>query len=423
MKLRVLVSVVALAAVACGGEAAPPRFIREIPWQGRGVWLKADAHVHTDDFSDGGYVLKDVVAKAAEHGCDVLAVTDHLDVNLTAATPEYFAAIETARNAHPQMTILAGGEWNIPPWGGDEHVTVLLSPAAERQLSEFKRLFDDHRRPTHDAELATEALRWLAANASPAEAAPVLIYEHPSRKDFRSADNVADVRAWRAVNDLVIGFAGAPGHQGLPPYGDYNVEREPTIDRWDPAVARIGDAWDTLLGQGLDVWGAHVASDFHSDKRSNDHAPCQFGATWLYAPSRDANGVLQAFRAGSFFAEHGGIARDVELHVSAPRLARPATAGEVIAVAPETTLTVRLRFVVPEEAWDGGPNRIDRVQIIAIDESGARIEYEGGRDEAATFTHSLQVPKGGVVLRARGYREVGGDRLAFYTNPVRVITE
>src|SRR5688500_7315751 len=93
----VVAYVVALASVARGSEVPAPRFVREIPWQGRGVWLKADTHVHTDDFSDGGYALKDVVAKAADHGCDVLAVTDHLDVNLTAATPAYFAAIEAAR--------------------------------------------------------------------------------------------------------------------------------------------------------------------------------------------------------------------------------------------------------------------------------------------------------------------------------------
>ena len=99
-------SVLALAASACGSEVAAPRFVREIPWHGRGVWLKADTHIHTE-FSDGGYDLRDVVAKAAGHGCDVVAVTDHLDVNLDAATPEYFAAIEAARNAHPQMAILA----------------------------------------------------------------------------------------------------------------------------------------------------------------------------------------------------------------------------------------------------------------------------------------------------------------------------
>jgi hypothetical protein len=398
----------------------PAQFAREIPWAGRGVWLKADTHVHTDDFSDGGYALRDVAGRAAE-SCDVLAITDHLDVNLHAATPEYFAAIDAARRAHPALTILAGGEWNIPPWGGDEHATVLVSPAVETRLAEFKRLFDDHRRPTHDAALAVQALQWLAENASPPGAAPVVVYEHPSRPDDRSIDNATDVREWRRVNDLVIGFAGAPGHQAMKPYGDY--EREQPIDRWDPAVARTGGAWDTLLGEGLDVWGAYVTSDFHTDKGRNfsDFWPCQFGATWLYAPGRDADAVLQALRAGSFFGEHGGIVRDVELRVSAAGLSRPAGAGEVIAVSEGADIEVTISFRVPTEGSPAAPRGVDRVQLIAIDEAGARIEFEGRPGPESTLTHTLPVSRG-LVLRARGFRELSEeDRLAFYTNPIRVI--
>jgi hypothetical protein len=316
------------------------------------------------------------------------------------------------------MTIIAGGEWNIPPWGGDEHATVLLAPAVEAKLTEFKRLFDDHRRQTHDAALAREALLWLAANANPPGAPAVVIYEHPSRANDRSADNAADLRAWRLVNDLVVGFAGAPGHQALRPRGDY--KREPTIDRWDPVVARTGDAWDTLLGEGLDVWGAYVASDFHTDKESYDYWPCQFGATWLYAPQRDAAGVLQALRSGSFFGEHGGIVREVELNVSAPGLPRPAAAGEAIAVAAGSAVTVALKFHVPATGADGGPNRVDRVQFIGVDAKGAQVLFDGPAAAGAPPPQAVLVPEGGLVIRARGYRESQGDRLAFYTNPVRI---
>src|SRR5688572_8484501 len=125
------------------GQPSGPRFVREISWQGRGVWLKADTHVHTR-FSDGKHQLPEVLAKSEVHGCDVVAVTDHLDDNLKGATAEYFASIVAARKAHPAMTILSGGEWNVPPWGGDEHATVLVSPAVESRLTEFKRLFDDY---------------------------------------------------------------------------------------------------------------------------------------------------------------------------------------------------------------------------------------------------------------------------------------
>src|SRR5205085_128756 len=120
-------------------------------------------------------------------------------------------------------------------------------------------------------------------------------YNHPSRQDASSMENVPDVLAWRKVNDLVIGFEGAPGHQGSKAIGSYHYKVKP-IDRWDPVVATVGDAWDTLLGQGIDVWGAQAHSDFHNDSPSglNDYWPGQFSETWLYAPDRSANAVLRA---------------------------------------------------------------------------------------------------------------------------------
>ena len=415
-----LIAAVCIAAgIACGAVDQAPRFTREIPWHGRGIWLKADTHIHTE-FSDGKYSVEDVIARAAGFGCQVVAITDHLDGELDAATPEYFAAIDAARRAHSEMIVLAGGEWSIPPWGGDEHATVLVHPAVERKLVEFKRDYDDYERPTHDPALAGRALQWLAAQAAVEREPPVIIYEHPSRADDRSAANGADMRAWRSVNDLFIGFAGAPGHQGIVPAGDYHKEQ--TIDRWDPVVARPGDAWDMLLADGLDLWGAYAPSDFHTDGGTlKDRWPCQFSATWLYAPRRDAAAVLQAFRAGSFFAEHGGIVREAELRVSAPGLPRPAIAGEAIAVPRAASVTVDLSFRATGTTWSGASSRVDRVQLITVDATGTRIAVDERHDGQPMLTRSLQVPPGGLVIRARGYADTSaGDRLAFYTNPVRV---
>jgi len=414
------------ALAACSSLTGPEtsRFTREVPWYGHGIWLKADTHIHTR-FSDGAHGVDEVVAKAQEFGCDVVAITDHTDGNLRAATPEYFDAIDAARKAHPEMVILAGVEWNFPPWNGEEHATVMVSPAAERRLTEFKQRFDDLGRASHDAALAGDGLRWLADNGTVSGIRPVVIHEHPSRADARSMENVANFKALRQISDLVIGFAGAPGHQGARPIGSYGY-REHAIDRWDPVAARVGDAWDTLLGEGLDIWAADAPSDFHTESPAglHDFWPGEFSETWLYAPTRDAAGVLQAFRAGSFFGDHGRIVRKVEFVITAGGLSRPAMAGEAILVPPQTTIRAEIRVEVPASAWPIGPNRLDRVEIIAIDAAGARVAASGKLEAPDTaFSSSLTVPVGGLALRARGFRDVGdGTRLAFYTNPVRVKT-
>ena len=372
-----LATLLSLCSVVCSAQA-PARFVRRI--RGRATAFNSrQIPTSTPAFPTASRTVEEVVAKAEAFGCDVVAITDHSDRDLNAATPEYFAAIDAARKAHPKLVILAGVEWNFPPWGGDEHATVLVPPAAERRLAEFKERFDDLGRSSHDAALAGDGLRWLAANATVNGVRPVVIHEHPSRTDAHSMENVANFKALRQVSDLVIGFAGAPGHQGTSPIGSYDY-KEHVIDRWDPVAARVGDAWDTLLGEGLDVWAADAPSDFHNDSPDalNDFWPGQFSETWLNVPTRDAVGVLQAYRAGAYFADHGRIVRDVALEVMAPGLARAATPGEAIAVAAGTTITAALRFDVPAAAWPAaGPNRIDRVEIITIDTDGARVAAEG----------------------------------------------
>lgn len=400
-----------------------PRFVRQIDWIGKGTWVKADTHMHTT-FSDGSHRVEDVVLKAKTFGCQVVAITDHADHDRQAATPAYHEAIEVARRLHPNMVILAGLEWNVPPYGGKEHATVLFpSEMDERSiLARFKARFDDYERKEHKPELAEAALRWLEKNASKGDVKPVVIYNHPSRKDNNSMENVADLLQWRKVNDLVIGFSGSPGHQGSKTLGSYRYKVK-TIDRWDP-MAEVGDGWDTLLQKGVDLWGARADSDFHNanPKNLNDYWPGQFSETWLYVPEKSARGVLRAFRAGSFFAAHGHIVRQVAFTVEAEGLPRPAYPGEVVELGVGTPLTVKLRCVVPKMDWEGKPNHLDKIELIAITPDAMKIVASRPltADGSVTFD-PLEVPSGGIVFRARGRRVVAsGPDLLFYTNPIRI---
>lgn len=422
--LRLVFLLLLMGLSGCAQRAPDAEFVRRIPWIGNGVWLKADLHSHSR-FSDGIREPAEVVARAKQYGCDVIAITDHTDHDLRAATDEYFQATAALRQENPDRIMLDGIEWNIPPANGDDHAGVLVpsGPEGIRALKEFKARFDDLGRDSHQEELAHEALRWLAEQCKSWPVAPVVIFNHPSRKAARSLDHLDMILRLRRTSELLVGFEGSPGHQGAATLGSY-VGSEPLMDRWDPAAARVGDLWDQLLARGEDFWGAVAFSDFHEELADGlrDHWPGEFSETWLYAPERTAAGALNALHAGSFFADHGWIVREVRLTVAAAGLPRPAWSGESITVRESASVTATIELTIPERDWAGESNRVDQVELIAIDSRRARVVATraplGG---SVALSESLTVPPGGLVLRARGRRHVvEGPDLCFYTNPIRI---
>lgn len=415
-----MLAVTAGGVIALQQRAARPRFERQIAWAGAGVWLKAETHVHTR-YSDGG-PIEPVVDHAVANGCDVLAITDHTDDGLRAATPEYHAAIAAARARAPQMAILTGIEWNVPPGKGQDHAVVLFPPALEDAAltGEFKQTFDDSDKEGENPELAEAAFTWLrrqTANGAPA----VMFLNHPSRR----ASDVAAVRTqleWlsKVGAGVFVGAEGAPGHQNATPLGAYGGALKP-VDRWDPAIAPPGAAWDQMLGAGATLSGALATSDFHGTG-NGDYWPCQFSATWLYARERSAAAALEALRAGTFVGVHGGIARDVQLSLVADGLPRPAMAGEMVGLRTGTPMTIELRATVPATDWEGQPNHVDAIELIGISGSEATVLHAGPLVDGA-LRYETTVPAGGIAIRARGRRVVeDGPDLLFYTNPVRVTT-
>ena len=397
------------------------RFDREIAWAGRGVWLKAETHVHSK-FSDGGHTVDELVDRAVANGCQVLAVTDHTDGGLNAATLEYHQALASARTRVPELVLLTGFEWNVPPGKGQDHAVVLVPSGldGEEVWSDFKRRFDDLDKTGENPELASDAFAWMRALAAEESAGPPVVFlNHPSRRaqDVGAVSRQLEFLA-RTGEGVFVGVEGAPGHQKATPLGAYGGALAPD-DRWDPAVAPPGQAWDRQLAAGRTLSGALATSDFHAES-NGDYWPCEFSATWIYARERSSDAVIEALRAGSFAGVHGGIARDVQLTVAAEGLPRPAVAGESLLLPAGTSVTITLNATVPATDWAGQPNQIDVVEIFGITGSNTTV-LASGPLASGSLRHSMTIPDGGMSVRARGRRLVAdGPDLLFYTNALRV---
>lgn len=399
---------------------AQAKFIKQIPWAEQGYWLKADTHIHSS-FSDGAHSINEIASNAIRYGCDVIAITDHSDRNLKGASFEYEQQISIARRTFPNLIIVSGIEWNIPPYDGDQHVSVLISPGPNEFeiLREFKKQFDDYQREEHRAELAIDALKWLRDISEKSESLTVLILNHPSRKLTQTSDLFTMFNDWRGENDLIVGFEGAPGHQKGSPNGSYKGPVA-TLDGWDPAIAQPGNTWDKLLLAGHDVWGVTSSSDFHAT--GDDYWPGEFSETWLYSPQRSAEGALAAIKAGSFFGVQGHIVREGTLTVWASGLERSAYPGEVISVPEGEIVLVNLKSKVPEKDFERNTNFLNELTLIynRDNESTAHTQKQI-YISSSNFETSFIVPPNGFTVRGSGKREQTDRRdYLFLTNSIRI---
>ena len=165
------------------------------------------------------------------------------------------------------------------------------------------------------------------------------------------------------------------------------------LDRWDPITAEVGGVWDTLLGEGLDLWGSSATSDFH-EWNNGDYWPCQFSETRIYARDRSGDAVIEALGAGSYFGVHGRVVSDVAFSLATKGLSRDATAGETVRLAAGAGVDVTLTATVPSEDWDHQPNRLDRLELIAIDRQGARVAARATDAPVVSLAATLTVPGG-----------------------------
>jgi hypothetical protein len=391
-----------------------------------GKWLKIDTHIHTR-YSDGNKTVSEIADKAEQFGCDAIAITDHGDKELTnVLSKRYFADIQEVSLLHPNMTIMPGFEWNIPPFGGREHATVLFAdtPSMKRDLRYFRENFDHYKEYKKQFLSAKPAFDWLNNYADKAEVKPVVIYNHPSRKDFETQENQYDLENWSQDTDVVIGFSGAPGHQRKrgKNNGSYQTLLR-TINGWDPSIAIVGGEWDRLLQKGYRVTAARAASDFHNT--GMDYWPCEFSSTHILSQSNSHNDVLTALRHGQMWAQHGNFIESVMFSATNEK-GIVHNMGEVVNVARAgQTVNINLEISLQAKDWQGFPTSLDELELIIITRYGIDvipIYIEANmRGKTLNFESPQLIDSDLTVVRVRG-RSIQPEmhHYMFYTNPIYI---
>ena len=169
------------------------------------------------------------------------------------------------------------------------------------------------------------------------------------------------MRAWRKVNDLVIGFPARPGIRAsrrLVAIVQRKAYRS-LGSRGGAPRRRMGHA----AHEGLDVWAPTRRRIFIPRIRTTWRLPGRASSRRRGSTRRTAaGGVLRALRAGTFFGVHGGIAERVEIGVTARVCREPAGAGEVLRVATGSSVVIDVRVAGPPEGleWPTESHRSDR---------------------------------------------------------------
>lgn len=312
-------------------------------WAGRGNYLIFDPHTHTE-YSDGTISQTELVALAIRSRCDVLALTDHSDIQ-GVSSPTRFNEIDALRAANPNIIIFSGLEINIPSYNGREHLSLITHPNQERRtLTALRALAEKENDDSEDKDItrAFDEDFFRGVNSYNRNGADTLvIYNHPSRMDGNTIENKNDFIAWNRWSPHLIGFEGGPGHQNTEPHGLYEDTMQ-TVNRWDHIAANVGDVWDQMLGSGYQLWGAIASSDFHD--LSFDYAPCTFARTHLEVGERTHQGVMDALRAGTFWADHGRILNRYNFSATLNETPAPAYPGSVVQLGETKNITLNVEI-------------------------------------------------------------------------------
>lgn len=350
-----------------------------------GRWLAGDLHTHSL-LSDGGWTPEEVAFRAFVYGLDYFAATDHggafrrdrFGNPFPEAVPRWitlitqsFPAVRALREAYPHKEILLGFEWNVP---GLEHANVVIAAEEPDALSSFEFLCD-----ARDNSVELDLPKWNRTRSDALSCAAFLegsygdaaflLPAHPSRQNRYG---IADLRALNdAAPDVMFGFEGIPGAQKSSVRGGYrHVPPDPheehrfrTHGGADYMAAKVGGAWDALLGEGRRFF-LFANSDFH-DK---GFWPGEYAKSYTFVKGAGPKAVVAGLRSGNSFSVTGDLIDALTFTASAGGGA--ATMGETLRVERGARVEISVAFRSPEFNNNGDAPRVDHIDLISGKISG-----------------------------------------------------
>jgi hypothetical protein len=367
--------------------------VSTVPALPSGRWLAGDLHTHTTQSADAdvSQTLDKLLDKAFNsYGLHWMAVTNHLRVStrdekgVTLATSipmslgaeryelPHVQALQAA-GTYADKLVFSGFEWDMPT---HDHIGVGLFDkttfgTSTAGMKEFEYLFTTRDAAMFDAKDiaawqvkygttrynttaadALKAITWLKDNYPDTSYA---VINHPSRN--KGSYKIEDLRSFNDIApNIMFAIEGMVGNQMEPDRGGYTAAY--TSDNAalrvyggvDQLVAKVGGAWDALLGEGRRIWNL-TDSDTHFKivgANSSGYFPGEYAKNYVFNSATGipaARDLLQGLRSGKMFSVYGDLINALDFNL-ASKDDRKEMGGELM-VASGDKVTITIRFKSP----------------------------------------------------------------------------
>jgi len=118
----------------------------------------------------------------------------------------------------------------------------------------------------------------------------------------------------------------------------------------DAMVAKVGGAWDAMLGEGRHFWN-FTNSDFHfkvssNRKYSSGYWPSEYQRSYTWVEGNQFKDVVEGMRSGKSYSVYGDLINALEFNVEGKK--KQAEMGEDLHVSKGDQTTITIRFRSPE---------------------------------------------------------------------------